>query len=121
GVQWQISDRWKVGARWKYLAGRPEDTFLIHADVLGNGGPLRYAKETTGQNTERRDGLNLFNVRVDYRRSLGPVDVVAFADLVNVTGANTSEETEFNISHGTVVEDGGEVQPLLGLRFERSW
>lgn len=121
GVQWQISDRWKVGARWKYLAGRPEDTFLIHADVLGNGGPLRYSKETTGQNTQRRDGLNLFNVRVDYRRSLGPVDVVAFADLVNVTAANTSEEAEFNISRGAVVEDGGELQPLLGLRFERSW
>ena len=121
GVQWQISDRWKVGARWKYLAGRPEDAFVIHGDVFGNAGPLRYSKEITGRNTKRRDGLSLFNVRVDYRRSLGPVDVVAFADLVNVTGANTSEEAEFNISRGTVVEDDGELQPLLGLRFERSW
>ena len=121
GVQWQISDRWKVGARWKYLAGRPEDSFVIHADVLANGGPLRYSKETMGQNRKRRDALSLINVRVDYRRSFGPVDAIAFADLVNVTGANTSEEAEFNIGRGTVVEDGGELQPLLGVRFERSW
>ena len=60
-------------------------------------------------------------MRVDYRRSFGPVDAIAFADLVNVTGANTSEEAEFNIGRGTVVEDGVELQPLLGMRFERSW
>lgn len=121
GVQWQISDRWKVGARWKHLSGRPEDAFVIHGDVLGNGGPLRYSKEITGQNAQRRGALSLFNVRVDYRRSFGPLDVVAFADLVNVTGANASEEVEFNISRGTVIEEGGELQPLFGLRLERSW
>ncbi|MCY3541781.1 MAG: carboxypeptidase regulatory-like domain-containing protein [Gammaproteobacteria bacterium] len=120
-VQWQISDRWKVGTRWKYLSGRPEDVFVIHADVLGSAGPLRYSKETTSQNAKRRGGLSLINVRADYRRSFGPVDVVAFADLVNVTSANTSEESEFNIGRGTIVEDTGELQPLLGLRFERSW
>ena len=33
------------------------------------------------------------SVRVDYRRTLGPVDLVAFVDVVNVigTGANTLE------------------------------
>ena len=121
GVQWQISERWKVGARWKYLSGRPEDAFVIHEDVLGNEGPLRYSREITGQNAQRRGALSLLNVRIDYRRSFELVDVVAFADLVNVTAANSSEEVEFNISRGTVIEEGGELQPLFGLRLERSW
>ncbi|MCY4144437.1 MAG: TonB-dependent receptor [Gammaproteobacteria bacterium] len=121
GVQWQISERWKVGARCKYLAGRPANSFVIHADVLRDRGPFRYSKETTGKNSMRRGSLSLINLRIDYRRSFGPVDAIVFADLVNVTGANTSEEAEFNISRGTVIEDDGELQPLLGLRFERSW
>ena len=63
----------------------------------------------------------MLNVRIDYRRSVGPVDVIAFADVVNLTGANTDEEVEFHSGRGTIVEEGGELFPLLGLRFERSW
>ena len=38
GLTWEISDRWKVAARYKYLSGRPDDNFVIHADVGQRGG-----------------------------------------------------------------------------------
>ncbi|MDQ5980675.1 MAG: hypothetical protein QG602_3652, partial [Verrucomicrobiota bacterium] len=53
GLTWEISDRWKVGARYKYLSGRPYDDFVIHPDVLGPGQPLRYSKEITARNVGR--------------------------------------------------------------------
>ena len=44
GLTWEINDRWKVAGRYKYLSGRPDDEFVIHANVLGPGEPLRFSK-----------------------------------------------------------------------------
>lgn len=78
GMTWEINDRWKVAGRYKYLSGRPDDEFIIHSDVLGAGQPLRYSKEITERNVGRKSSYSLLNVRVDYRRSFGPIDVTAF-------------------------------------------
>jgi outer membrane receptor protein involved in Fe transport len=121
GGQWEISDRWLVGARWKYVSGRPRDAFIIHEDVLGPGQPLRYSKEITRQNVHRADDFSLLNVRVDYRRPIGPVDLIAFLDVVNLYGASNSDSVEFDPRRGINVEESGEVTPLIGLRFERTW
>ncbi|MCG8434884.1 MAG: TonB-dependent receptor, partial [Gammaproteobacteria bacterium] len=121
GAQWEISDRWLFGGRLKYLTGKPTDEFIVHEDVLGPGEPLRFSRETTLQNVNRRDDFILLNVRIDYRRRIGPVDIIAFLDVLNLTGASSSDEEEFNPRSGDVVEEEGETTPLIGLRFERTW
>ena len=122
GARWEISERWQVGARWKYATGRPRDEFVVHSDVLaGLGGPLRYSREFVTDNTARWDDFHTLNVRVDYRRSVGPVDLVAFLDVLNVYGAAETDELEFNPATGAAVGGDGEPFPLIGLRFEKTW
>ena len=121
GMTWEINDRWKVAGRYKYLSGRPDDEFIIHSDVLGAGQPLRYSKEITERNVGRKSSYSLLNVRVDYRRSFGPIDVTAFLDVINVTAASSSDDTEFDYRRGVEVEDDNEAEPLIGLRLDYAW
>ena len=121
GGNWQINERWKLGARWKWASGRPTDDFVIHSDVLGTGQPLRYSKELTRRNALRLDNLHSLNVRIDYRRSLGPVDLVGFLDVINVYGGPSGGSREFDPRRGVIVADEGEALPIIGLIFERSW
>lgn len=121
GLTWEINDRWKVAGRYKYLSGRPDDLFIIHSDVLGAGQPLRYSKEITERNVGRKNGSGLLNLRVDYRRALGPIDVTAFLDVINVTSASSSDDTEFDYRRGVEVKDDSEAEPLIGLRFDYAW
>lgn len=121
GLTWEISDRWKVAARYKYLSGAPDDTFVIHADVLGPGEPLRYSKEITERNVGRKDSSAILNMRVDYRRAFGPIDVTAFLDVINVTAASSSDDTEFDYRRGVLVQDDSEAEPLIGLRLDYAW
>jgi hypothetical protein len=121
GLTWEITDRWKVGARYKQLSGRPYDNFIVHSDVLGAGQPLRFSKEITERNVGRTSGYGLLNVRVDYRRSFGPIDVTAFIDVINVTGSSSNDDNEFDYRRGVVVEDESEAEPLLGLRLDYAW
>ena len=121
GLTWEISNRWKVAGRYKYLSGRPDDNFIIHSDVLGPGQPLRYSKEITERNVGRKDSSGLLNVRVDYRRAFGPIDVTAFLDVINVTAASSSDDTEFDYRRGVLVQDDSEAEPLIGLRLDYAW
>jgi hypothetical protein len=121
GGSWEISARWKLGARWKWATGRPTDDFIINSDVLGPGQPLRYSKELTQQNALRLDDYHSLNIRVDYRRTLGPVDLVAFLDVINVYGGPGGGSQEFDPRRGVIVADEGEAFPIIGLIFERSW
>jgi hypothetical protein len=121
GLTWEITDRWKVAARYKYLSGRPEDAFIIHEDVLGPGQPLRYSRETTERGAGRKDGYGVLNARVDYRRAFGPIDVTAFLDVINLTSASSTDDTEFDYRRGVNVKDDSEAEPLIGLRLDYAW
>ncbi|TQM13054.1 outer membrane receptor protein involved in Fe transport [Pseudoxanthomonas sp. 3HH-4] len=121
GLTWEITDRWKVAARYKYLSGRPEDAYVIHEDVLGPGQPLRYSRETTGRGVGRKPGYGVLNARVDYRRAFGPIDVTAFLDVINVTSASSTDDTEFDYRRGVNVKDDSEAEPLIGLRLDYAW
>jgi hypothetical protein len=121
GGSWEINERWKVGARWKWASGRPTDDFIIHSDVLEPGQPLRYSKELTRRNALRLENLHSLNIRIDYRRPLGWVDLVAFLDVINVYGGPAGGSQEFDPRRGVNVKDEGEAFPIIGLIFERSW
>lgn len=121
GMTWEINDRWKVAGRYKYLSGRPDDAFIIHSDVLGPGQPLRYSKEITERNIGRNSGSGSLNVRVDYRRAFGPIDVTTFLDVINLTAASSSDDTQFDYRRGIEVVDDSEAEPLIGLRLDYAW
>ena len=121
GLTWEINDRWKIAGRYKYLSGRPDEEFIIHSDVLGPGQPLRYSKEITERNVGRKSAYSLVNIRVDYRRAFGPIDVTTFLDVINVTAASSSDDTEFDYRRGINVEDENEAEPLIGLRLDYAW
>jgi len=121
GGSWEINERWKIGARWKWAEGRPTDAFVINEDVLGPGQPLRYSKELTTQNALRLDDYHSLNIRVDYRRPIGPVDLVAFIDVINVYGGPGSNSQEFDPRRGINVVEENEAFPIIGIIFERTW
>lgn len=121
GLTWEINDRWKIAGRYKYLSGRPGEDFIIHPDVLGPGQPLRYSKEITERNVGRNSAYSLVNIRVDYRRAFGPLDLTTFLDVINVTAASSTDESEFDYRRGVVVKDSNEAEPLIGLRLDYGW
>jgi hypothetical protein len=121
GMTWEISDHWKIAGRYKFLSGRPDETYIIHSNVLGAGQPLRYSKEILERNVGRKSSYSLLNARVDYQRAFGPIDLTAFLDIINVTGASSSDDTEFDYRRGVVVKGENESQPLLGLRLDYAW
>lgn len=122
GARWEVSQRWLVGFRWKYATGRPRDDFVVHRDVLAAiGGPLRFSQEFLTNNTARWDDFKTLNMRVDYRRPVGPVDLVAFLDILNLYGGSATDALEFNPITGSHVEEEGDIIPLIGIRFEKTW
>jgi hypothetical protein len=118
---WEPSPRWAFSAKWKYASGRPRDPYVVNADVLAPRGPLRYSKEYVANNTERFEAFHALNVRVDYRRRLGPVGLVAFVDVVNVYGRPILDDSEWDERRGVDVEDGLEVFPTIGVRIDYVW
>jgi hypothetical protein len=118
---WEPSPRWAFSAKWKYASGRPRDPYVVNADVLAPRGPLRYSKEYVANNTERFAAFHSLNVRVDYRRRLGPVGLVAFVDVVNVYGRPILDDSEWDERRGVDVEDGLEVFPTIGVRIDYVW
>lgn len=118
---WEPGERWAFSAKWKYASGRPRDPFIVNADVLGPGGPLRFSREYIGNNTERFPAFHSLNVRVDYRRRLGPVSLVGFVDVINVYGRAIVDGREWDERRGVETGDGLEVLPTIGLKFEYVW
>ncbi|MEO1204551.1 MAG: hypothetical protein AAFX10_17740 [Pseudomonadota bacterium] len=94
---------------------------MINDDVLGAGQPLRFSKELTTRNTRTLEDYHSLNMRVDYRRSLGFVDLVAFLDVINVYGGPGASSEEFDPINGVNVDDDNSPFPIIGLIFERSW
>jgi TonB-dependent Receptor Plug Domain/Carboxypeptidase regulatory-like domain len=121
GGRWEINDRWQVAARWKYGSGQPTYRYIVHDDVLAPNSPVRYSQERTALNVDRGDAFHSLDVRVDYRRPIGPVDLVLFADVLNVYGGPAGLQPEFNILTGEIVDEEEETLPLLGLIVEYAW
>ena len=121
GGRWEINERWQVAARWKYGSGQPIDRYIVHEDVLAPNPPVRYSKEITETNVDRGDAFHSLDLRVDYRRPVGPVDLVLFLDVLNVYGGPSGEPPEINILTGREISDDEEALPLLGLIIEYAW
>ncbi|MET0291587.1 MAG: TonB-dependent receptor [Steroidobacteraceae bacterium] len=119
---WQPSERWTFSAKWKYASGRPTDAFVVHSNVLGGAGPLRYSKELTLKNAERLPAYHALNLRADYQRRFGPLSLVAYLDILNVYSRKNTNGYEWDERRGiNIIEGLDEALPTIGLRFEYSW
>ena len=118
GGAWEINNRWQISSRFKWASGTPRDEFIIHENVFGDGGPLRFSKEIIATNTDRFDGFSSVNLRVDYRRSLLNADLITFIDIINVLASSNPSSADFSERTGADVIDEGESFPLLGIRLE---
>ncbi len=121
GGRWEINERWQVAGRWKYGSGQPIDRYVVNEDVLAPNPPVRYSQEFTEQNYTRGDAFHSLDLRVDYRRPIGPVDFVFFLDVLNIYGGPSGEPPEVNILTGEETSDEEEAFPLLGLIIEYAW
>ena len=119
---WQPSDRWTFSSKWKYASGRPTDAFVVHSDVLGDAGPVRYSKELTRTNAERLPAYHSLSLRADYQRRFGPLSLVAYLDILNVYARENANGYEWDERRGVnIIEGLDEPLPTIGLRFEYSW
>lgn len=121
GGRWEINDRWQLAARWKYGSGLPTYRYTVYDDVLAPEPPVRFSQERFDLNSDRGDAFHSLDVRVDYRRPIGPVDLVLFADVLNVYGGPAGLQPEFNILTGDIIDEEEETLPLLGLIIEYAW
>ena len=118
GGVWEINQRWKLSARWKWASGKPSDSYLVHENVLGDGQPLRYSRETLVENNRRYGHYSALNFRADYIRSFGDTNVIAFIDIINLLGSENPGTANFNERTGKNETEDGSAIPLVGLLFE---
>ncbi|MEM9529344.1 MAG: TonB-dependent receptor [Pseudomonadota bacterium] len=121
GGRWEITNRWQLAGRWRYGTGQPTDRYITYEDVLAPNLPVRFSREITETNVDRGDAFHSLDVRVDYRRPMGPVDFVLFLDVLNIYGGPSGEPPELNILRGNEISDDEDALPLLGLIFEYAW
>lgn len=114
----ELSSRWKISTRIKYYSGEPDDDYIVHENVLGENSLLRYSKEITEKNNRRLNDYSSLNFRVDYQRTFGEINIVAFFDVINALGADNNRRETFNERSGESKVGSGNAFPLIGLRME---
>jgi hypothetical protein len=97
---YEMNDRWFFSSKFRYAAGRAKDRVIVHENVLGDGDRMRYSREVVARNADRVPDFHLLNVRVDYRRRLGPVALVTFLDLENIYNRFNTYEERFSALTG---------------------
>jgi outer membrane cobalamin receptor len=123
-IGYELNDEWSFSTKWKYATGIPTDSYIIHSNVLNNPNLVRYSKEITDNNTRRLDDFHSLNIRIDYRHQFGNVPlvnnlaIVAFIDILNVYNRLNVNVDEFNPVTGSVVKEGVEILPTIGVKLE---
>jgi hypothetical protein len=115
---YEFDSEWSFSTKWKYATGRPKDSYVINSNVFNNPGMMRYSKEITGNNTDRLPDFHTWNIRVDYRKQLGDVAIVAFLDILNLYNRLNVNEERFIETTGTIDPKGFQILPSFGVKLE---
>ena len=117
-VSYEFNDRWVLSGKWRFASGRPTDDFIVHDDVFNDPNFLRFSKEIIRKNALRLRSFQTLNVRVDYRRRLGPVSLILFLDVFNVYDYENVSSLDWNEKQGVNRTGGLGLLPQFGLKFE---
>jgi len=117
-VGYEFNKEWSISAKWRYATGRPKDSFIIHKDIFNDPNFLRYSKEIISDNTDRLSDFHTFNIRVDYRKQIGPIALVSFVDIVNVYNHLNVNEDRFLQLNGKEDQRGFGILPTGGIKIE---
>ena len=115
---YEFDSEWSFSTKWKYATGRPKDSYVINSNVFNNPGMMRYSKEITGNNSGRLPDFHTWNIRVDYRKQLGDVAIVAFLDILNLYNRLNVNEERFIETTGTIDPKGFQILPSFGVKLE---
>ncbi len=115
---YEFDNEWSFSTKWKYATGRPKDSYIINTNVFNDPAMMRYSKEITGNNTGRLPDFHTWNVRVDYRKQLGDVAIVAFLDILNLYNRLNVNEERFIETTGTIDPKGFQILPSFGMKLE---
>jgi hypothetical protein len=115
---YELTSNLQVGAKWKYMTGRPTDDFIINEDVFNDPDVLRFSKELTSNNTLRFPAFHTLNFRVDYRVGAGPLDLIIFVDILNLYNHKNVNSFNFDPLTGRNDPEGLELFPTFGIKFE---
>lgn len=117
-ASYKPNEQWIVSGKFRYASGRPTDKYIVHADVFGNPGYLRYAQEITGKNAERLAGFISLDLRADYKFQLKKMGCTAFFDVVNVLNRFNESSALFQPLTGKTYFLGLAVFPTFGMRID---
>jgi TonB family protein len=119
-LSWNINARWRLGGRFQLATGNPTRTVtgaFFDADVDRHR-PL-YLPQGEGMPQERLPTFHQLDVRVDYRFRLGPFDMSAYLDVINVYYAQNTENWLYQYDFRRRTNfPGVPILPTLGLTGE---
>jgi carboxypeptidase family protein/TonB-dependent receptor-like protein len=112
-----LDSRWSFSGKFKFAEGKPTDVYVVHDTIFGASGPMRFSQEIVGHNAARFPDLHTLNVRADYQRQAGAVDVDAFLDVLNAYDRLNVNNARFVERTGRLVYDGVRIVPTFGLKI----
>ncbi len=119
-VSWQINSRWRLGGRFQLATGNPTQSVtgaFFDADT-DRFRPL-FAPQDPNVSQERLPTYHQLDVRVDYRFRLGPFDMSAYLDVINVYYAQNTEAWLYQYDFARRTNfPGVPILPTLGLTGE---
>ena len=112
-----LDAHWSFSGKFKYAEGKPTDTYLVHDDVFGPAGPMRFSQEIVLHNGARFPDLQTLNIRADYQRQARAVGIDAFLDVLNALDRLNVNNARFVERTGLLAFDGVRIVPTFGLKL----
>jgi outer membrane receptor protein involved in Fe transport len=114
-VSWDIDHHWRVGARFQLATGSP--TSLVTGAIY-DADSDRYRPQYMSE-ADRLPTYHQLDVRVDYKFRLGPFDMAAYLDVLNIYNAQNSEGWIYQYDYTVrAPRPGLPILPALGIRGE---
>lgn len=115
---YQFNKEWSLSAKWFYLSGRPQDSYIVHRNVHNDESHLRYSKEITDNNGSRFPATHALNIRLDYRKQIHSLGIIAFIDILNLYDHKNYVSEEFISRSGENKLIGFGMLPTFGFKLE---
>lgn len=115
---YKLNEKWIFSGKFRYASGRPTDKYIVHHDIFGDPGYLRFAQQVEEKNGDRLADFISLDLRADYKFQMKKVDVTAFFDVVNVLNRFNESAAIFQPLTGKTYFLGLAVFPTFGVRID---